>query len=560
MRWFHGLIVLLACSCPALAQPATLVTATTLGGAGDDRIEGVAIGDDGSIYLAGHLAAPPPPGPGVPAPLMIGRPVADSPYGCAFIARLSPDGRRILALAQLAAGVGALTTVEVNSHGVYAAGYATRGLEPALASLGGLLPVKPGPDRPPGPYTPPEHAERSNPQPDKSLPGVPIVLRFSHDLARLEHGTFLEGFHTVWHVPRPLNESRWQPTGLALLSDANQGDLVVCHDAGPLAPPPADAAPGLHEFYRCPDHLSRLSADLSQRRWKKDLYHAPVVPERASRATKMPYPYDTLGNTRSLRLRVDHRDGGDRLYLAGWAASRTMNEPWWNPFLWRLDPADGRVVWGAYSFDPMSGGGERLGGLVSDAAIRSVNTDDQGNVLLSGIGDGGNNVLRFDPRDYTAPAPALRGSVSNFQGRTLFFGMIGRLDPDSRQLTGGQHLGGFASKRYQPAWADDLCALPGRRILAVGRHRLGFAAPDALGLPPAGDGAGAFLRIYDEPFEQLLSVSLPDADLVTLARRGTRVVAVGATWSAKAPTNAALGLVGDGRDGYIVVIDAEDVK
>ena len=53
----------------------------------------------------------------------------------------------------------------------------------------------------------------------------------------------------------------------------------------------------------------------------------------------------------------------------------TSREPWWCPFLWKLNDR-GKVVWKAYSFDPMGGSGGRMGGLVSDSAIRSMAADD----------------------------------------------------------------------------------------------------------------------------------------------------------------------------------------
>lgn len=49
----------------------------------------------------------------------------------------------------------------------------------------------------------------------------------------------------------------------------------------------------------------------------------------------------------------------------------TWREPWWCPFLWKLNDR-GKVVWKAYTFDPMGGSGGRMGGLVSDSAIRTM--------------------------------------------------------------------------------------------------------------------------------------------------------------------------------------------
>jgi hypothetical protein len=529
------------------AETPRVVSATRIGSAGHDIIEGVAIADEGSIYVAGSSAMPVGADFGGAGARTLGEAAAGSPYGCAFVARFNADGTHLLGFVQLAAGLGTFTTVEVNRHGVYVGGYATEALEPLLAGRGGLWERFPGERRSLPHYTPKEHTERSNPQPDKSLNGAPVVLRFSHDLARLEHGTFLEGRHTIWHVPRPLNESQWQPTAIALLSG---GDLVVCHDGGPILRPDPGAPPGLEHFYRCPDHLSRLSADLAQRRWKTDVYSPAVGPERISRATGRPWPYPTMGNARSLRLRADRQDN---LYLAGWAAARTTKEPWWSPYLRRYD-ADGRLLWSAYEHDPTSGADERLNGLVSDAAVRSVAVDDQGRVLVAGIGDGGNSVLRRDPRDYTRPAPKLRGSVHSFKGRVLFWGMVARLDPVSRELLGGDHLAAYDTGGYQATWPVDIAPLPGGRVLAVGRHTRGFrTSADAW---HAAVGPGGFVRVYAADFAEAFTSSVPDTDFFTVACRGARCAIVGVARSERAPLeNALFEQPFGGTDGYLMVMD-----
>lgn len=534
-------VALMAALAPALAGPHAaaaapqLVSATFLGTAGDDRLEGVAIAADGSLYVAGNLAEPLRSLPGgAAAPAALGEAVPGWTYGCGFVARLSPDGRRLLAAVQFAPGVARFTTVEAGPQGVYVGGYGSVGLEPLLAPLGGLFPKAHGfQQRDLATYCPTEHHSEPRRDPRNDQRGVPCVLRLSADLARLEAGTFLEGWQSTWHVPWPLGEDHGQPTGLAVLAS---GDLVVSHDGGYNRFPAPGENAGLEHFYGVPDYVSRLSPDLKRRAWKLDIYtpHADPakVTEHCGRATPYwrpigrPWTLDSLGNTRILRLRAGP---GDALYIAGWSPTRTSQEPWWSSFLWKLGP-DGKVLWRAYNPDPMSGPGDRLGGQVSDAAVRSVAVDASGQVLASLIGDGGNNILRWDPRDYTRPAPNLKGSVSGFRGRVLFWGGVVRLDGQTREVLGGNHLGGSLPSEgrrgggYQAAWAEDLAPLPGGRVLAVGRNTRGFATtPDAW----YADTEGAFVRLYSPAFDVEFSTSVPDFDPQTAAWKGARVAIVG---------------------------------
>lgn len=551
LRMWMGLAVVIGLAASASAKAPELVSASWMGTGGDDLLEDVAIDvstDPPTILVAGMLAQPVEMLAGAKA-VTLGKPHGPSPYGSGLVARLSHDGRKVLAATQLAAGVGQITTVVVGGGGVYVGGYATAGLEQLLPA-GGLLSKCPA-DAPPGPFTPREHTERSNPQPDKSKVGVPFVLRLSADLSRVEAGTYLEGRHTIWHVPRPLDESKWQPTGIGILAD---GSVVVAHDGGPIVPPPAGQKPGAFNFYRCPDHLSRLSGDLKQRMWKIDMYAVPVDPDRAAVALKEPWTFDSLGNTRTLRLRTGP---GDAVYLAGWAASRTTKEPWWAPFLRRFD-ADGKMVWEAYTFDPTSGRDARLNGLVSDAAIRSVAVDAEGQVLVATIGDGGNSVLRQDPRDYTRPVEGLRGNVHTFRGRTLFWGTVARLDAKSRAFLGGDQIAGFNDRGLVAAWAEDVAAVCGKdgggRTVAVGRHGAGFRfTPDAW----RKSDAGAFVRMYERDYRLAFSTGLPDAELVTVAAGPDgRCAAVGVARSDKCIVKDSASAKHAGRrDGYVVVFD-----
>jgi len=522
-----------------------VIAAVRLGTAGHDNLEGVAIDGDGDVLVVGNAAGPLV---GLPAgmPHRIGGAGGEGGYGSAFIARLSAEGD-ILAAAQLPAGVAKFTTVAVSEAGVYVGGYATAGLEPLVASLGGLGREATTEGEGVRPAVPREHWTDDRFDPGRDVRGTPIVLRFTPDLRRIDAATFLEGWQSVWHVPRPLKEDRWQPTGLAILSD---GSVVVSHDGGYVLPTGPGEKPDATHFYRVPDRLSRLSADLRERHWVRTVYTPEVDPAKAAKHLGRPWDFPTVGNTRSLRLRTG---ADDRVQLAGWSPTRTSSEPWWSPFLFTYDAEGGRVG-RLYNPDPMSGGGDRMDGLVSDAAIRSVAVDGEGHLLVAGIGDGGNSVLRQDPRDYRRPAPNLRGAVWGFGGRTLFWGMVARVDAETGELLGGNHINGRVDAKLTAAWPVDLASLPGGGVAVIGRHTRGFDTTEAAW--HASD-AGSFVRVYDADFGLAFSSSVPDADLVELAARGRRCVAVGAARSADTPTTAPAALDGLGAtDGYVLIFEA----
>ena len=179
----------------------------------------------------------------------------------------------------------------------------------------------------------------------------------SADLQKLECGTYLEGWQQVWDKKRVAKPQRemlggyqeyfWQPTATALLAS---GDVLVCHDGGYFRMPgdkDRDLAKGDAKlldrltFYDTCDYVSRLSADLTQRAWKKPIYTPPVDPE-AARKVKDGWPLDHYSSPRTHRMRLDKNEN---VYLCGWSASATSKEPWWSPYLYKLDPKGGEVVW-----------------------------------------------------------------------------------------------------------------------------------------------------------------------------------------------------------------------
>ena len=504
----------------ATAQPIQPVASVRIGNAPNDTIEDAAVGRDGTLYVAGTIAQP-LEGRGV---ITSGRPAVDTDDGAGFVARLD-DGGRVRAAHQFAPGLLHATTVVVAEAGVYVGGYATPGLAEQLRPLGGWRVDIVDAQRQIPHVVPPDHWTDDRIAERRDVRGVPVVLRFSHDLVSLEAGTALEGWQSVWHVPRPLDEDRWQPVGLAIMDD---GDVVVAHDGGYVRAPAAGRPPSVGEFYGVADHLSRLSPDLSRRRWTRRIETPPVDPTRASRILGFDWSANTLGNTRTLRMRGD----GEHVYLAGWSPTRTSGEPWWSTFLWKVDD-EGQTVWRAYNPDPQSGKGERMGGLVADSAIRSVwvgrrpePADAPTRVLFAGISDGGNTVLRRDPRDYHEPAGKMRGDPWGFGGRTLFWGVAGALRPDDAALLAGNAIHGRDpdSRRVTAAWPIDLAGLDDGGAIVAGRQTTGFRfTADAASTEP---GCG-FVSLCDASFAPRYATALPGMKPMSLAHAGRTVVIVG---------------------------------
>ena len=246
-----------------------VVTALRIGTEGLDRLEGVSFAPDGSVLVAGTLGA-------VPEGSVLGEAVADSQYGVGFVGRLDATGTEWVARVAFAPGIAHVTTVVAAADGsVYVAGYATGGLEGLIAAHAPLIGTAATRQKELTRWAPWVH--RHDPQIDAERHderGVPFVLRLDEGLREVTGGTFLEGWQSVWHVPRPLGEDQWQPVELVVLPD---GDVVVAHDGGIIADHGA-RDPDIRDFYLMPDHLSRLSPDLQTRRWHREVDTPPNEP------------------------------------------------------------------------------------------------------------------------------------------------------------------------------------------------------------------------------------------------------------------------------------------
>ncbi len=517
----------------AAVAPLELLRASCFGTAANDNFEGVAVGADGAIYLAGNAGTPLDALPDGVVPVTVGADAVDPRIGCGFVLKLTPDASRVLACVQLGRGLLHATAVAATADAVYVGGYATDGLEALLKERPGLMREYP------------LHAERTlmgegglaaanglppdKPDPLEGRPwlgrrGAPCVLRFSADLRTLEAGTYLEGWQQVYDKDRqcgrdregkrrgPFQEYFWQPIDICPLAS---GDVVVSHDGGYfrlLTDADRAAAAGLDSaeardgllkrlaFYDVADHVSRLSGDLSRRAWKTDIHTPPTDIATANRL-KNGWNRPHYGNTRVHRMRLDTAGNP---WVCGWSATATSNEPWWSPFLWRLDPASGAPTRRLYEYDPMGGGGNRMGGLVADTAVLSVAAEPDGNLLTCLISDGGNTPMWQGPRG--AEGGKMLGPVpgpSHTKGVHHFWGQTHRVD--GRTFDG---LGGVKSGPY--AWTIDMAGLPDGHFLALGRVNCPLPyTPNAWWTNSPVANPNAFLRVVGPDYETTFWSEIP---------------------------------------------------
>ena len=298
-------------------------------------------------------------------------------------------------------------------------------------------------------------------------------------------------------------------------------------------------------FYDVPDYVSRLSADLTSRAWRQSIYTPPVDPAVA-RTVKDGWPLDHYGNPRTHHMRLDAQENA---YLCGWSASATSLEPWWSPYVWKLEPERGDPVAKLYQYDPLSGGGNRLGGTVSDTAVVTLALDGDGNLLTSLIADGGNTVIGWSPKgDGAKFAGPIQGGPFNVK-LVHFWGHVHRVDAKSHEGLGGR-IGPWA-------WVTDLASLPDRNVLAVGRYNDKFAwTDDAWWTESSLDNPNAFVRVYSPQCELRSRTAIPGFVPFAACDIGqNRIMLVGRAEQGVAPVkNALMAKSPGGSDGYFLML------
>lgn len=409
---------------------------------------------------------------------------ADWAYPASGVLLLGEDGALQQAI-HFAAGAFLPSDLQVGPDGVWIAGYIGQGFSQWLDTQqtpGLRQHYEDFPQRQLQVHTPGEHHDEPRRDPTIDQRGAPAVLHFSSDGRELLAAATLEGWQSTWFVPAQVQETWWQPVLLERLAD---GDLVVVHDGGYNRFPPAGEDAGFVEFCLAEDYISRLSPDLQERRWRSNMRGPPIDAEKISaqirsgrhftETTVDTWEHDVLGNPRAWSIA---RADDDAVWVAGWSASRTDIEPWWCPFIRHVD-GHGVVQDGPWSPSPTDGDG-RLGGQVSDTAVRAIAPTSDGGLAVILLSDGGNNVSRRDPwNPLASPDGPWFGQPDPFRGRTLFWSGVTRLihDPDAPMNLGfawGRHLGGQGRDRRnrhttRPAWAEHLLVLEDDALVVAGR-------------------------------------------------------------------------------------------
>lgn len=546
--------------------PLQIVTATFFGTAEDDDLQSVCARPDGTIYIAGNTGAPST----MNGVKQFGTPAKESICGHGFVAHLSADGKRVLHYAEFARGAAIVTTVVANETSVYVGGYASEALEPAIKSVPGMTKTYPLTEslKQFAADTAAGKQDKIAGRPGLGRQGAPCVLKFTTDLQTLEAATYLEGWQQVWDKKRVakigkeiqgnFQEYYWQPTHLALTKN---GDVIVCHDGGYFRMWTAkdkELANGDEKlfdrltFYDQCDYLSRLSPDLSQRRWMQKIVTPNVDPDVAKRV-KEGWPLPHYSNPRTQRMRMDK---DEFVYLCGWSASATSKEPWWSPYLWKVDPSNGTPVWKRYDYDPMAGGGNRMGGQVSDTDVVALAIEDDGNILASLMADGGNTVMEWSPTSNATQHTnfEVKQKGGGFGVKLVhWWGQIHRLDKTTQAGLGGARIGPWG-------WAVDLAPLPDKGVLALGRYNDAFKFTDNAWYTTGElKNPNAFLRVYSPDFDMPYSTSLPGIVPFELTRIGEKKYAlVGKAEVGVTPTKDALNAKPLGKaDGYLMIVETK---
>jgi hypothetical protein len=190
---------------------------------------------------------------------------------------------------------------------------------------------------------------------------------------------------------------------------------------------------------------------------------------------KYGWPRPHFSNPRTHRLALDK---DDNIYLAGWSATETSQEPWWAGYVWKMNAADGKVIHKILERDPMSGGGNRMNGNVADRGASAVAVDGN-NVYYSTYSDGGwSGVIHFS------------GSIFEWTPNATGEGMqLARTGPC--------------------CWVTDLKPVADGRLLAMGRANFIEKWPaGAWQSASADENPVAWLRLYDEKWREAFTTAL----------------------------------------------------
>ncbi|MCM8767335.1 MAG: hypothetical protein NC921_00940 [Candidatus Omnitrophica bacterium] len=561
-----------------------LIYSSFFGTEQDDDIQSACEGPDGSIYIVGNL--------GEEKKINIkkfiyGKEITQPNCGIAFIMRLSPDLKRIINYAEFKKGIAIFTTVKVNKFGVYVGGYATEELEDIIKNLPGIIKTYPLKEEmkliKEGKILE-KNGIFSEKDPIADRPhlgryGAPFVVLLSHDLGKILGGTYLEGWQQVWDKDRVKRikpreffdkEFFWQKT---LIDFDNEGNVILCHDGGYFKiisdeeKEKAKKISGEDQekykklvqkigFYDVPDFVSKLTSDLSKRFWKTPIY-TPIVNVDVAKEIKDGWYLPHYGNPRTHQLRVDKNHN---IWICGWSASATKAEPWWSPYLIKIDSKEGKILQRLYEYDPMSGDDNRMFGQVADTAITCFNFDKEDKMLIGLLSDGGNTVMWWSPKGELRKKFEGEIKGDKFVKLVHWWGMIHKIDLEKIEGIIGVGMTSKGVDAPGPAWAVDLGILNDNSILVVGRCNHEFYwSEDAFQKSSSEENPIGFIRIYSKDFDLKFSSALPGViplELIPLS--GKRYLIVGYALNPSLNTKNEFEKYNLKKDGFIYLIKEKE--
>lgn len=539
------------------AQEQVVAWATYLGGPGDDRIHRVTVAANGDLLIAGNTTSGTLAGV---TPTLLGAddPTRSSQAG-GFVARLSPDGQTLRWVRRFGRGVVFLTDVREVGAQIYVTGVSTAFGQSAL-----IDPFS-GYDRNPPLSVKSEYTSAVT---THAAPFTyrSILLQLNSDASAIVNGTWLgeptpgrESYgigdiigewyaaSDMWRYLRQRDNwafSLMNPYTLNRIEPLANGDLLLLMDGG------LRWAGGQDVLYRF------ASGDISAAGllWK-------TVFNGIGNNSTVSSPEHSSMMSADLALTPDEQF----VYVTGGSNGWTGAEPYWNPYVFKFDPATGQQLWDR---DGVAIGGPRgafdivmtsVRPLISDSFGQALVINANNEPLLSMWTDGGATFLMRHPWTLTANANAQDGDgFWGMRGRT-FASVLGRMAPDG--VSGWRR-----SHRIKPNPDTQpeqnatlfyaIAAVPGAptEAYAVGFSR-GLAQINPLS--PAGDGFGVILKLdladggtTRRLVERLSGVT----ELLTIARSaGSKTYTAGGYGTSGASTVAALQpTAAGGRDGFLI--------
>jgi len=287
-------------------------------------------------------------------------------------------------------------------------------------------------------------------------------------------------------------------------------------------------------------------------------------------AEKWTATWKTYGENRPGGMSVDPATGVT--VVLGYGMTKTGREPYKDPFAYGFD-RDGKQVWSLWNPDPTREVDSKYGGngLMADTTGHQASITSDGKFLLTLYADGGNSVCTRDPADPDKPIDAnvfkdvfQKSPGHGFKGATKV-SVVFRVDPKSGTLEKGTWMCSWISPQRGNGLAiDAMTSSADGTTFVVGSSASGFP----LNKPwyEHQEGAyqgGGFLAVFDRDFRVHQSGYFSHSSIRSVASRDGWVVIGGTIKNGDKPEEPARfhkpfqPSIGNGRDGYIVVLRAK---